>query len=185
VAGGAVYFGSLDGRIYALDAVTGVPRWKYGVMTQGTVENQPTVSGDRVFAGSGDGRLYALSAASGGEYWRYSTTDAIFARPVLAGDRLYVASNGQTMAALDPVSGDPAWEQDLAGPITFQPALAGATLYYVLTSDPHLYAADAGTGKLRWQFDTGDWLAAGPLVGANTLYLAGKDGTVLAYGLGN
>jgi outer membrane protein assembly factor BamB len=53
-----VFVGSGDGRVYALDASTGVLVWSYA--TGGAVESSPAVVGSVVYVGSGDGRVYAL-----------------------------------------------------------------------------------------------------------------------------
>ena len=54
----AIYFGSNDGRIYALDRTTGVKLWDY--LTGDKVTSSPAVVDGRVFVGSEDGRLYAF-----------------------------------------------------------------------------------------------------------------------------
>ena len=56
--GGAVYFGSHDNIVYALDAKTGEPLWTYE--TGGGVFSSPAVSGGIVYIGSDDGFVYAL-----------------------------------------------------------------------------------------------------------------------------
>src|SRR5947208_1827338 len=71
VAAGRVYVGSMDGRLYALDAATGKLAWKYD--TEGTtlnaakfrydrtsVQSSPAVAGGLVVFGCRDGFLYAL-----------------------------------------------------------------------------------------------------------------------------
>jgi len=64
VAGGTVYIGSDDGKLYALDAATGHSRWSY--LTGGPVESSPVVAGGTVYIGSDDGKVYALDAAGSG-----------------------------------------------------------------------------------------------------------------------
>lgn len=185
LAGGVLYFGSQDTRIYAIDAASGARRWNPGVPTLGPAECPPAVAGGRVFVGSGDGRLYCLAAATGGEYWHYSTSDAIYARPLVIDDMVYVASSGQVLAALDVLSGKVHWELNTMSALIYSPAVLKGTLYFVANGDPKLYAVNRSTGDLLWQGDTGDWLGAEPIIVGSTLYLAGKDGTVLAYAIGS
>jgi outer membrane protein assembly factor BamB len=42
---------------------------------------------------------------------------------------------------------------------------------------------NAQTGRQLWQLDTGDWLASGPVIADGVVYLAGKDGTVMAWNI--
>jgi len=63
VAGGAVYFGSGDGNLYALDAATGAERWQFRTGEQ--VHSSPVPADGAVYLGSDDGRLYALAAPTG------------------------------------------------------------------------------------------------------------------------
>ena len=62
VAGGTVYVGSDDHKVYALDANIGRLRWSY--TTGGPVDSDPAVSGGTVYVGSYDDKVYALDAGS-------------------------------------------------------------------------------------------------------------------------
>src|SRR2546428_239782 len=68
---GAVYFGSGDGNIYALDAVSGHVKWKFH--TRDVVHASPAIAGGTVYIGSWDSWFYALDAATGALKWRFKT----------------------------------------------------------------------------------------------------------------
>ena len=55
---GLVYFGSRDGRLYALDAKTGAKAWEFA--TAGPVDSSPWPAAGVIYVGSDDGCLYAL-----------------------------------------------------------------------------------------------------------------------------
>jgi outer membrane protein assembly factor BamB len=40
---------------------------------------------------------------------------------------------------------------------------------------------DAATGYPLWQFDTGDWLAAAPVIANGMMVLLGQDGAVTGF----
>jgi outer membrane protein assembly factor BamB len=58
VAGGRVYIGSSDGRLYVLDAQSGKKLWEFDAGAGITAS--PAVAGGRVVIGSQDGRIYAF-----------------------------------------------------------------------------------------------------------------------------
>jgi outer membrane protein assembly factor BamB len=68
-AGGSVYFGSGDGNVYALDAMSGALRWKF--QTNDVVHASPAYADGVVFFGSWDSYFYAVDAATGKEKWRF------------------------------------------------------------------------------------------------------------------
>ena len=126
------------------------------------VQCTPTIANGRVYVGSGDSRLYALAVESGGQYWFYSTSDAIFAQPLVIGSTVYLASSGQSLSAVDAISGQARWELRTRSPLIFPPQPVGDALLFAASADPTLYAVQRETGRLLWQLDTGDWLAAAP-----------------------
>ena len=64
VADGAVYAGSDDNHVYALDAETGELLWRFE--TDDVIRSSPTVAGGAVYVGSNDNHVYALDAETGG-----------------------------------------------------------------------------------------------------------------------
>jgi serine/threonine-protein kinase len=59
VAGGTVYVGSDDDKVYALDAATGHLRWAYAT---GNYAIGSAVAGGTVYVVSFDHKVYALAA---------------------------------------------------------------------------------------------------------------------------
>jgi hypothetical protein len=62
VAGGKVFVGSWDHKVYALDESTGSLIWSY--TTGYYVDSSPAVADGKVFIGSDDGKVYAFSSAA-------------------------------------------------------------------------------------------------------------------------
>jgi outer membrane protein assembly factor BamB len=60
VLDGVVYFGGVDGNVYALDAENGQPLWYYP--TQGPITSSPFIEENKVYIGSIDFNIYALKA---------------------------------------------------------------------------------------------------------------------------
>lgn len=149
-AGGALFVGSHDGTVYALDEETGCIRWTFKasaeVRTHITVGPWDAGDGDaRPLAYFGDlvGNVYAIDARTGDLAWRMRASDhanaTITAAPTLYDDRLYVAVSSLEVAtaadpeyecctfrgsvmALDAATGDTVWETFT---IDEEPALTG------------------------------------------------------------
>ena len=64
-AGGTVYVGSYDKKLYAINGKTGVKLWEF--KTGGTVSSSPTIgTGGTLYVGSYDKKLYAIKTDSKG-----------------------------------------------------------------------------------------------------------------------
>ena len=62
---GIVYFGSRDGKIYALDENNGAKKWEF--KTGARIHSSPVISPDgTLYIGSGDGKVYAIATSSKG-----------------------------------------------------------------------------------------------------------------------
>jgi len=113
-AGGALFVGSQDGTVYALDQRTGCIRWSFStvaeVRTGIVVESWPAGATDvrpLLFFGDIVGNVYALEAATGKLVWRDRPDDhpslTITATPVLHDGRLYVGMSAlEVTEAADP-----------------------------------------------------------------------------------
>ena len=136
IAGGTLFFGSsVDGKITALDAQTGEPRWSHA--TDAPVRFAPAVWNDAVYAVSDDGFLYCLAAADGRLRWKLRGgprpdmllgNDHMISRwparggPAIADGKLYFAagiwpSEGIFIYALDAVTGRRLWCNESSGGI--------------------------------------------------------------------
>ncbi len=138
VAGGAIFVGSHDGTVFALDRRTGCARWTFHASAE--VRTGIAVSswrsGDaaarpRLYFGDLIGNLYAISARTGALVWKRKPdahpNATITATPVLYGRRLYV-----------PVS-------------SLEEARSASPTYACCTFRGSVVAYEAATGKPVWQ----------------------------------
>ncbi len=112
-AGGALYVGSQDGTLWALDKKTGCVRWRFSTVAEirtGIVV-EPWEAGTRgdplLFFGDLVGNIYAVNAVTGDLAWRDRPDDhpslTLTAAPALHDGRLYVPlSSLEVTAASDP-----------------------------------------------------------------------------------
>ena len=169
VAGGVVFVGGQDGRLYAFDAAglrgcggspkVCAPLWSG--LTGGAVESSPTVANGVVYVGSDDHSLYAFDAAgvsgcSGSPksclpLWTAPTGDRVLT-PAVANGVVYVGSADHDLYAFDaagesgcsgsPKSCLPLWTASTGGQVFSSPAVADG-LVYLGGRDGRLYAFDA------------------------------------------
>jgi polyvinyl alcohol dehydrogenase (cytochrome) len=101
IAGGAIYVGGTDGKLYALDRESGCLRWSYTASAgiRNGVVVAPWQAGDAsakplLYFGDAFGNTYALDAKTGAEAWVVRTDDhqstGMTGSATLYGDTLYV-----------------------------------------------------------------------------------------------
>src|SRR5207249_9418943 len=90
---GVRYFGSTEGKVWAVDAKTGnpVPTWRTGVRTLDEVATAPAVANGYVYALSGDSVLNAIGTATGKIRWSYRFQGQVInISPIVSGDSVIV-----------------------------------------------------------------------------------------------
>ena len=83
---GALYFGGIDGNLYAVEAQTGRLRWKF--VAEHGVTSAPVVANSLVHFGSLKG-LYTLNAETGQLKWSYTTDRIVTSTPTVSGGLIY------------------------------------------------------------------------------------------------
>ncbi|MDH4041153.1 MAG: PQQ-binding-like beta-propeller repeat protein [Gammaproteobacteria bacterium] len=111
--GGALYVGSQNGTVYALEAKTGCIRWQFSTIAEvrTAIVLAPWKAGQRgspmLYFGDLVGNVYALDAVTGRLNWRHRPDEhpslTLTAAPVLYENRLYVPMSAlEVTAAADP-----------------------------------------------------------------------------------
>ncbi|MBL9214415.1 MAG: PQQ-like beta-propeller repeat protein, partial [Opitutaceae bacterium] len=194
VAGYRVFFGSVDGRLYAVDARCGALLWSYtagrhlrysphvvpGSVACEAVCGAPLVVDDTVYFGADDGYLYALDASTGAEKWVFQTEKWIWGRPLWQANVLVVASADGRVYGLDAASGKRLWVH-ATGNANYADVVALGSLALVACTSGRLHALDSATGEQAWTFDADAGLRAAPAVDPQgVVYLPTCAGTLYA-----
>ena len=161
VAGGTLFIGSWDSTLYALDIETGQQKWAFKAGDDPVIHNQvgfqssPAVVDGTVYVGCRDAHVYAIDAATGRKKWDYPTSKSwVIGTPAVRDGLVYVGtSDSARFMALEAKTGRLRFNFDAKAYMFSSPALAGE-LAYVGDHNGKLYAIDAGTGKLAWEFQT-------------------------------
>src|SRR2546421_8806945 len=180
IAAGTAYFGSSDGKLYAIPAeTTTTPKVKWTYQTKGAISATPALgSGGTVYIASHDKNVYAISK-TGSLLWKFPTGGSITSSPAVANGLVYVGSSDHTLYALNATTGALAWRQTTNGPITSSPAVDKNNVY-IGSQDGKLYAFNALTGSLKWSYTTGGAVNSTPAAANGVVYVGSGDNSLYA-----
>ena len=198
VAGGRLFIATFDGRMYAIDARTGLARWRFD--THRCAWASPAIAGPLVvetFIGhtcgadvpGRDGEVIAFSRRTGAIRWR-RTIGPTESSPLVARDLVYVADWSGRVLALNARTGRTRWAYRAGGAIKGSPTLAGNRLY-IGSYDGHVYAIGARNGRLVWRASgqprlgrAGSFYST-PAAAYDRVYIGSTDGKVYSFGAGS
>lgn len=187
---GAVYFGSGDGNVYALDALTGALKWKFH--TGDVVHASPAIADGKLYIGSWDSYFYALDVATGKQLWRFKTGEdpdihnqvGIQSSATAADGLVYFGCRDSKFYALDAATGKQRWVFPNKGSwVITSPVVHAAKVYFATSDTALLHILDAQTGaaidtlKFQWP------VFSSPSIAGNTLYVAAQNGKLMAIDL--
>ena len=98
VAHNTVYTVNEQGKVFALDASTGVERWTTDL--EAKITASPSVAGATVLIGTKEGVVFGLDAHTGKVLWDFKTGGEIADSPVVVGEGIYVVSKEGTLFAI-------------------------------------------------------------------------------------
>ena len=154
-----VFVGADDGKMYALDTVTGKTRWRY--VTQGVVVPRPIVSEGLVIFSTSEDRVYALNATDGSWKWQYGRekpdyfTIQGYSGVTVSEGLTFVGFSDGTLVALKSATGELIWERPLAGnkrrfvDVDGTPTVWGDTIYTSSYANG-VFAVNKKTGSVQW-----------------------------------
>jgi eukaryotic-like serine/threonine-protein kinase len=170
VAGGTVYVGSADKRVYAVEAETGRERWHFE--TQGIVRSTPAVAGGLVFFGSYDHHIYAVEAQTGALKWKLDTLQAVVSSPLVEAGTVYIGSRSSDLFALDAATGKVKWKFFYWSSWVESAARLHKGILYIGSSDhQQMFAIAAATGKRIWNSYTDGSAWSTPAVTDKLVYI--------------
>jgi outer membrane protein assembly factor BamB len=197
--GDLVIFAAYDGKVSAVSARNGSPRWTYDAKL--AVAGDLTVSGGRLLLGSRSYDLIALDAATGRELWkRYYWFSWIESPPLVRDGVVYTGSSDATnIYAWNLADGALRWRTAVPG-YSWQRVAANDDLVIAGTAGAGAYpgsrngslvALDRANGAIRWIYldppseqvvkDKKAWgFGASPVVSGDVVYAADLNGRVYA-----
>jgi uncharacterized repeat protein (TIGR01451 family) len=151
ISSGRLFIGSMEGTLFARDATTGSPLWRYE--TSSPIRNSAAVYGGTVVIFTTHaGFTYGLSATGGNLLWKIETGSSSTA-PLIdpASGRVYVASSSGKLTALNAQDGSKVWEYQSSAPILTSPALSSdGQLLFGGNEAVQAFALRASDGSPVW-----------------------------------
>ncbi len=191
VSGDAVYFGSGDGNVYALDAATGALKWKFH--TGDVVHASPAILNNTLFIGSWDSYFYALDASTGKEKWRFKTGEdheianqvGIQSSAAVADGTVFFGCRDSNLYALNADTGQKKWVFNNKGSwVITSPAVKDGKVYFATSDSSTFYALDAKTGTALFSLNFNHWpIFSSPAIAGGILYVGTHQGKLLAIDL--
>ncbi len=180
--GDYVFFGSVGGYVYALEADRGQLLWRH--RGGGMFKSSLCAYENRLYIGNTDNRLRCLDAATGRLIWSRNTGRDLDSSPCVVDDRLYIAGENGYLRCLIPQTGKQVWKRFVGGigrgtvlgsnGSETSPAVADGEAY-TATYDGVLFSIDTGTGRVRWRARTGDDTDASPVIHDEFVYACAEE----------
>jgi len=187
----AVYFGSGDGNVYAVDASAGTLKWKF--KTGDVVHASPAIADGVVFIGSWDSYFYALDAAAGTLKWKFKTGEdpdmhnqqGIQSSAAVMDSMVFFGCRDAHLYALDEQTGQQKWSYSTKGSwVIASPAVRDGKVYFTTSDTALFYEAEAKTGNILFSLNFKGWpLFSSPAIAGDTAYFGSTAGTLNAVDL--
>lgn len=184
-----IYFGSDDGKLYAVSAQGGEMKWSFDAGSE--IRSSPMItSSETVVFQSHDGIVYALDAKDGNVSWIFKSGavqgqsemdqwDYYDASASVDGDSIYIGSANGILYALQADSGALLWQFKAGAPIKAT-AAHDEERVYAGDWNGKLYAVNKKDGKLSWEYQTKPnmhhkAIQSTPWVHDGVVYLGGRN----------
>lgn len=153
--GSRIYIGAGDGRLRALEAITGREIWETDMGAALTSAPLVVEALDLLYVAAADGALHAVSLSTGKRRWKYATQGISYQPAVYSDGVLFFSNERDQVFSVDARTGKWRWSYDRQTPETFTVAGHGAPVIHgdrLLAgfSDGTLVCLGARGGDTQW-----------------------------------
>lgn len=176
VGDSALFFGTLDGYIYAVHLRTARKLGRIKIQQAGTCAYAEShlILARRY----GNKTLFNLNLKTGKYQWNIDAGD-IQTEPLIDDHRIYIAALYNHVDQYDFATGTKIWSYKTTAQLRSSPALSNGIL--VLGSDDGtIYALNAHTGELKWRFQAGKTIYATPVISDSCVFVGAFDNYLYA-----
>jgi len=156
----SVFFGSSDGKLYALDKSTGKTKWAFN--SGFSIESSPALDKGKIFFSNNKQTLFALDATTGRKIWKCDfggnknydwAFDYYYSSPTIKNDFIVIGAKDGYVYKINEANGQIVWKFQTENIVRSTPAIDDNTVYFG-DVDGILFAVDFTTGREKWKFLT-------------------------------
>lgn len=178
MAGGAVYVGSYDGNLYAVDETDGSVRWRF--KAQRGIVSRPVPHAEMVVFGSEDRNIYAVSRQTGRAIWSYRTNMPIRSSALVDEKACFIGCDDGFLYRLDRMRGTVSWRFRTWAPIRSTPGASGDQILFG-SDDGYFYSIHRETGQMIWRHNIGVPVMSSPIAEHKVVVVGASDGVVRGF----
>ena len=189
VFGNKVVVGLNNGKLIAVDKVSGRLIWTYPTDNQISGSANVWVSGSKagIVVGSYDYYLHCIDPKTGKEIWKIETNNYVNGTPSIQDGKIVFGGCDGWIRVVDPLTGKQKDTVDIGVYIAASPALAGDMAYFG-DYDGTIFGLNIRTKKMAWEIpgneQSGSVLAV-PAVGNNFVVIGNEDKNLYCYNATN
>jgi outer membrane protein assembly factor BamB len=195
---GTIYFGSDDGKFYALNPTDGSVKWTYTISDRGPIpiRSSPAIGSDgTIYFGTDSGNFYALYPAVNPDKrvkWAFPAAGKIYSTPAIGSDgTIYFGTDAGNFYALNPALNPDKrvkWYKYIGKMVYASPAISSDGTIYI-SGDGFLSALNPDNGDIKWTYKDGNIggvdyslaIGSSPAIGSDgTIYIGSRDGILYA-----
>ena len=168
--GSAVYIGSYDSSLYALDINTGSLVWKFKAGDE--IEASPVIFGDMVLIGDLGGNFFSVSKNDGRAVWQFKARGKIAGSANIVEGKNFVifGSYDDTLYCLNAADGQLVWKYGSGSYINGTPATDGARIVFG-GCDAGVHVVNANDGTPIGKIDADSYIAGSAALNGNFAYV--------------
>lgn len=203
VANGRLYVVDIDGKVQAMDAVTGARIWASQIVTD--KDGRPSafgggtaVEGNRVYATNGVGTVVALDTDTGALVWSVRPAGPLRGAPTVSNGNIYVMTQDNQIYALSQANGETQWSETasvgasgifgVASPAAGQGSViagfsTGELTAYRYENGRNLWSDALSRTSISTSVSTLTDIDADPVIDRGRVYAVGQGGRMASYDL--
>jgi outer membrane protein assembly factor BamB len=180
-----VIFGGCDAWFRIINCETGVST--DSLMVDDYIPSSPAIWGDDCYVGDYSGNIYEIRLGKGKivshkKIKEPASDNASFASvPAVSAKSLFVLSD-RHLTSIDRKDGSVNWEYMLKGSAGESSPVVCRDKVLVCTKTGIVTILDANTGKLEWEYDTGESITGSPAVIEGHFMILTEKGTLFCFG---